>query len=60
MEGRAWHFRKLRDHAVLELTLKREWRPSEYGRAIAFASALALWALIVWLLRRRRRTSAAV
>ena len=53
--GETWHFRKLKDHAVLDLPLKKEWQHGKTGQATAFGCGLGLWGLLAFFSARRRK-----
>lgn len=60
-DGQPFHFRKLKDHAVLELTLKEPWTPSQKAQAIILIIGLLFWlALTVWSSRRKSRAAGPV
>ncbi|MBK8091879.1 MAG: hypothetical protein IPK32_07820 [Verrucomicrobiaceae bacterium] len=51
--GEAHHFTKLKDHAVLELTLKPAPKANSTARWIALGAALLVWGLLARFTRRR-------
>jgi len=55
MSGEVFHFRKLKDHAVLDLQIKRERQPGQAQQATVFGAGLGLWALIAFFASRRRK-----
>jgi hypothetical protein len=55
MSGEVFHFRKLKDHAVLDLQIKRERQPGQTQQATVFGAGLGLWALIAFFTSRRRK-----
>lgn len=52
-DGVAYHFRKLKDHAVLELKLRKAWRSEEKSAATWFGIGLAGWLVLSIVCRRR-------
>ncbi|GEP41926.1 S-layer family protein [Brevifollis gellanilyticus] len=44
-DGEVRHFTKLKDHAVLDLDLRRTWKPGTASHLIWLAFALAAWAV---------------
>ncbi len=56
LDGTAHHFSKLKDHAVLEIALKRVGDPKTTSRLLCLTGGLLLWAAIGWKLKRRRST----
>ena len=53
-DGQPFHFRKLKDHAVLELTLKEPWTSARKIQAILLIIGLLLWlVLTIWSSRRK-------
>jgi hypothetical protein len=55
-DGQAYHFRKLKDHAVLELHLQKAWTAEQKSTAIWLGVGLAVWGLVTRVTNRRRRT----
>src|SRR3569623_259644 len=41
--GEFCHFRKLKDHAVLDLPMKKEWQQGKAGQATAVGFGLGAW-----------------
>lgn len=58
-DGSAYHFRKLKDHAVLELNLRRAWADDQRSAAAWFGAGLGAYLLCAIIARRRRRASLA-
>lgn len=58
-DGTAYHFRKLKDHAVLELKLRRAWTDDQRRAASWLGAGLGAYLLGVIVARRRRRASPA-
>jgi hypothetical protein len=56
LDGTAHHFSKLKDHAVLEIALKRVGDPKTTSRLLCLTGGLLLWLAIGWKLKRRRST----
>lgn len=54
--GETYHFRKLKDHAVLDLALKRESAPGKVLQQTMFGAGLGAWALMAVIARRRKRS----
>ena len=57
-DGQAYHFRKLKDHAVLELNLRKAWTSKQKTTALWLGVGLAAWALLTGISNRRRRSQA--
>ena len=55
-DGQAYHFRKLKDHAVLELRLQKAWTAEQKSTAIWLGVGLGVWGLVTRVTNRRRRT----
>ncbi|MDB6005685.1 MAG: hypothetical protein JWR15_2672, partial [Prosthecobacter sp.] len=55
LDGTAHHFSKLKDHAVLEVAIKRVGDPKTTSRLVCLAGGLLLWVGIGWKLKRRSR-----
>jgi autotransporter-associated beta strand protein len=55
MTGEVFHFRKLKDHAMLDLQIKREPQPGKTQQATVFGAGLGLWALIAFFASKRRK-----
>ena len=55
LTGKTFHFRKLKDHAVLDLTLKHPWQEGKTEQATAFGIGLGIWGLLVLFSARRRK-----
>lgn len=53
LNGTAHHFSKLKDHAVLDIEIKRIGDPKTTSRLLCLAGGLLLWAGIGWKLKRR-------
>ena len=53
-DGQAYHFRKLKDHAVLELNLRKAWTSEQKTTALWLGVGLAAWALLAGISNRRR------
>ena len=53
-DGEAYHFRKLKDHAVLELKLRKAWTSEQKSTAIWLGAGLAIWLLLSMIAKRRR------
>ena len=58
-DGTAYHFRKLKDHAVLELKLREAWTSEQKSTAIWLGAGLAAWLLLARLTKRKRVESRA-
>ena len=58
-DGRAHHFRKLKDHAVLELELRKAWTAEQKTTAIWLGAGLAVWLMLSMIAKRRRKNAAA-
>ncbi|OYW76243.1 MAG: hypothetical protein B7Z37_09705 [Verrucomicrobia bacterium 12-59-8] len=56
LNGTAHHFSKLKDHAVLEIALKRVGDPKTTSRLLCLTGGLLLWLAIGWKLKRHRST----
>ena len=56
-DGQVYHFRKLKDHAVLELHLRKVWTAEQKSTAIWLGVGLAIWGLLTRMTNRRRTTS---
>lgn len=56
-DGQVYHFRKLKDHAVLELHLRKVWTAEQKSTAIWLGVGLAVWGLLTRVTNRRRTTS---
>ncbi len=54
LDGTAHHFSKLRDHAVLEIAIKRIGDPKTTSRLLCLTGGLLLWLAVGWKLKRRR------
>ena len=52
LAGEVWHFRKLKDHAVLALTLKPDAQDDRSTQALVFGLGLALWGLLAFVSSR--------
>ena len=52
--GETYHFRKLKDHAVLDLALKRESSSAKTFQQTMFGAGLGAWALMALIARRRK------
>ena len=52
--GETYHFRKLKDHAVLDLTLKPQRSSTKTFQQTMFGAGLGAWALMALIARRRR------
>ncbi len=57
LTGEVFHFRKLKDHAVLDLALKHPWPEEKKSQATVFGLGLGVWCLLAWFASRRRRRS---
>ncbi|MDB6075584.1 MAG: hypothetical protein JWO89_3224, partial [Verrucomicrobiaceae bacterium] len=53
--GETWHFRKLKDHAVLDLPLKQEWAEGKTTQATVFGLGLGAWGFLAFFTARRRK-----
>lgn len=53
--GVSFHFRKLKDHAVLDLALTKEWQPGTQRQLTVFSAGLGAWGLLAFIAARRRR-----
>jgi autotransporter-associated beta strand protein len=53
--GEVFHFRKLKDHAVIDLTLKHDWPQAKVTQATTFGAGLGLWALAALVMGRRTK-----
>lgn len=53
-DGVAYHFRKLKDHAVLELKLREAWTEEQKATAVWLGAGFAVWGLLTVIARRRR------
>jgi hypothetical protein len=49
MEGTVYHFRKLKDHAILDITLKKNWRPRQISALWTLAIGALLLFAVGWL-----------
>ena len=58
LTGKTFHFRKLKDHAVLDLTLKHPWQEGKAEQATAFGIGLGIWGVLVLFCGRRRKRMA--
>ncbi|WP_395741963.1 tol-pal system YbgF family protein [Prosthecobacter sp.] len=54
LDGTAHHFSKLKDHAVLEVSIKRIGDPKTTTRLLYLSGGLLLWLGIGWKLKQRR------
>ncbi|MBL9145600.1 MAG: autotransporter-associated beta strand repeat-containing protein [Verrucomicrobiaceae bacterium] len=52
--GETYHFRKLKDHAVLDLTLKPQSSSAKRVQQTMFGAGLGAWALMALIARRRK------
>lgn len=52
--GETYHFRKLKDHAVLDLSLKPESSSAKTFQQTMFGAGLGAWAVMALIARRRR------
>lgn len=57
-DGQAFHFRKLKDHAVLELTLKEPWTPAQKIQAAVLGLGLLVWLVLSACAARRENRAA--
>jgi autotransporter-associated beta strand protein len=54
-DGRSYHFRKLKDHAVLELKIKRAWTSGQKNQAVVLGAGFVIWlGLVAWKRRTRQ------
>lgn len=53
-DGTAHHFRKLKDHAVLELRLRKSWTSDQKQSAVWLGAGLAAYLIIGAIARKRR------
>ena len=53
--GATYHFRKLKDHAALDLALKRESSPGKVLQQTMFGVGMGAWALMAVIARRRKK-----
>lgn len=58
-DGEAYHFRKLKDHAVLELELRKAWTEEQKATAIWLGAGLGIWLALSMIAKRRRKIVAA-
>jgi autotransporter-associated beta strand protein len=56
-DGDAYHFRKLKDHAVLELKLGKAWTDEQKSTSIWLGAGLGVWLLLSMVAKRRRAAS---
>ena len=59
LDGTVHHFSKLKDHAVLEIEIKRFGDPKTTSRLLGLVGGLLLWLVIGWKLKRRSRLAQA-
>lgn len=52
--GVAYHFRKIKDHAVLELKVREAWTSEQKNTAVWLGVGLAAWALLARFTKRRK------
>ncbi len=57
LNGTAHHFSKLKDHAVLEVAIKRMGDPKTTSRLLCLTGGLLLWAAIGWKMKRRSQVA---
>ena len=57
LNGTAHHFSKLKDHAVLDIAIKRIGDPKTTSRLLGLSGGLLLWAAIGWKLKRRSKAA---
>ncbi len=55
-DGEAYHFRKLKDHAVLELKLRKAFTSEQKSTAIWLGVGVGIWLLLSMIARRKRET----
>ena len=55
LNGTAHHFSKLKDHAVLDIAIKRIGDPKTTSRLLGLSGGLLLWLAIGWKLKRRSK-----
>ena len=54
-DGQSYHFRKLKDHAVLEIKVKRAWTSGQKNQAVVLGAGMVLWlGLLAWKRRTRQ------
>ena len=53
--GVSFHFRKLKDHAVLDLAFTKAWQPGTQHQLTVFSAGLGAWGLLALIAVRRRR-----
>jgi tetratricopeptide (TPR) repeat protein len=57
LNGTAHHFSKLKDHAVLDIAIKRIGDPKTTSRLLGLSGGLLLWLAIGWKLKRRSKAA---
>ena len=61
LTGEVWHFRKLKDHAVLDLNLRQDAAENKRSQTKFFGFGLLIWGLLAYVSsRHRKRVAVAV
>lgn len=59
LAGETYHFRKLKDHAVLDLVMKKESTGEKTMQTTLFGTGLGVWALMSMMAARLRKRQVA-